>query len=368
MRFEPSAGLRRSWLAAGFALATATAPLATAPSAIAADARDAAPLKLRIVGGLANVSQYKRHEEPFWTRELARLSGGRVSGEIVPFDQAGLRGQDMLRMVQLGAVPFGTALLTLVNSHDPELGAVDLPGLNPDIAALRRNLAAYRPHVEKRLRERWGAELLAIYVYPAQVTFCAKPFAGLGDLAGRRIRSSSAAQSDFVEALGATPVQTPFAEIVANMRSGAIECAITGTMSGNSIGLHEVTSHIHTMAVNWGLGVFVANTAAWTALPEDVRDLLRRELARLEQDIWVDSERETGEGIACNVGNEACRSGRKGRMVEVRENPADTRKRRDILVSTVLPRWERRCAQRCDTLWNNTLGRISGITLSATGK
>lgn len=28
----------------------------------------AAPLKLRVVGGLAAVSQYVNHEEPFWTR------------------------------------------------------------------------------------------------------------------------------------------------------------------------------------------------------------------------------------------------------------------------------------------------------------
>ena len=320
-----------------------------------------APVRLRIVGGLAKLHQYTRHEQPFWTRELPRLSGGQASAEIVPFDQAGLSGSEMLRLIQIGAVPFGTALLPLVATQDPELGAADLAGLNPDMATLRAHLAAFRPYLEKRLRERWGIEALAVYVYPAQVTFCNKPFSGLADLAGRRIRSSNLAQSDLVEALGAVPVQTAFADIVPKLLSGDIECAITGTMSGNTIGLHEVTSHVHTMAANWGLAVFGANTAAWNALPPGLRGLLRRELPKLEQSIWADADRETGEGLACNSGAASCTNGQKGRMVVVKASAADLRRWHDIVVSTVLPRWIRRCGPQCAVVWNNTLGPVTGI-------
>ena len=319
------------------------------------------PQHLRIVGGLAGVNQYTRHEEPFWSRELARLSGGRASAEIVPFDRAGIRGQEMLRLVQLGVVPFGTSVLSAV--PDAELGAPDLAGLNPDVPTLRRSAGAYRPYLEKVLRERYGSELLALYPYPAQVTFCVKPLSSLADLAGRRIRISSATQSDWVMSLGAIPVQTPFAEIVANVRSGNFECAITGTMSGNTIGLHEVTSHVHTMPVNWGLAAFVANGAAWHALPKDLQDLLRRELPKLEQAIWTEAASETSEGIACNIGAPACVGGRKGRMTEVRESAADASKRRDILVKNVLPSWLKRCGPQCAQVWKQTLGPASGIDL-----
>src|SRR5664279_3537587 len=254
---------------------------------------------LRIVGGLAGVNQYTRYEEPFWTHELARLSGGRANAEIVPFDRAGIRGQEMLRLVQLGVVPFGTSILNLSAIDDAELAMPDLAGLNPDMAALRRSVAAFRPHLKKVLHERYGSELLAIYAYPAQVTFCTKPVAGLADLSGRRIRISSATQSDWVAALGAVPVQTAFAEVVANLRGGSIDCAITGTMSGNAIGLHEVTSYLQTTPVNWGVAAFVANGAAWAALPKDLQELLQRELPKLEQSIWTDAETETRDGIAC---------------------------------------------------------------------
>jgi TRAP-type C4-dicarboxylate transport system substrate-binding protein len=319
------------------------------------------PIKLRVVGGLANLNQYTRHEEPFWTRELPRLSGGRLAADVVPFDRAGLRGQEVLRLVQLGAVPFATALLSLSAAEDPELGAPDLAGLNADMPALKRTAAAFRPYLEKMLRERYGAELLALYTYPAQVVFCTKAFGGLSDLAGRRVRTSSPTQSDLVEALGGTPVQTGFSEMLPNLKSGNVECVITGTMSGFTIGLDAYTTHVHTMAINWGLAAFVANGAAWRALPADLQALLRRELPRLEQGVWTESERETAEGIACDVGAPPCNAPRKGHMAEVRTSDADEKRRREIFASTVLPRWVQRCGAHCAAVWNQTVGPTAGF-------
>src|SRR5574343_266800 len=289
-----------SWALACALLAGATA----ATAAPTASAPEPAPLSLRVVGGLAGLNQYTRHEEPFWARELPRLSGGRLRAEVVPFDRAGIRGQDMLRLMQLGVVPFGTALLSLSTAQDPLLGAPDLAGLSPDLPSLRRHLTAFRPVLERTLRERHGIELLAVYIYPAQMTFCNRPLASLSDLAGRKVRISSPTQADWVE----------------------------------------------------------ANSAAWQALPAPWKDLLRQQLPRREQAIWLESDRETGEGLACNVGAAACLSGRKGRMTEVRETPADARRRREIFESTVLTRWLQRCGPACADTWNQTLGPASGFT------
>ncbi|TMH14423.1 MAG: TRAP transporter substrate-binding protein [Betaproteobacteria bacterium] len=358
MHHHLKSGLAHRWITA---LAAASV-LSVAP---AVQAQSDAPIRLRIVGGLAGVNQFTRHEEPFWTQELGKLSGGRVSAEIVPFDRAGIRGQEMLRLMQLGVVPFGTALLSLSAGQDPELSAADLAGLNPDMKSLRRTVAAFRPYLEKTLRDRYGIEVLALYTYPAQVTFCAAPMASLADLAGRRVRTSSPAQSDLVESLGGTPVQTSFAEIMQNMRGGNIECAMTGTMSGNTIGLHEITTHVHSMGINWGLSVFGANAAAFNALPSDVQALLRRELPKLEQQVWAESERETSDGIACNVGAANCVAGRKGRMTEVKVSTADERRRREIFAGTVLPRWVQRCGPQCADVWNQTIGPAVGFAARA---
>jgi TRAP-type C4-dicarboxylate transport system substrate-binding protein len=329
---------------------------------IASAAAQTAPVqKLHIVGGLAGINQYTRNEEPFWRKELARRSAGRFDADIVPFDRAGIPGGDMLRLIQLGVVPFGTMLVSALSVQHPEFGAPDLAGLNPDMASLKRSVAAFRPYLEKTLRDRHGIEVLALYVYPAQVLFCKAALGGLDDLKGRRVRVSGTSQSDFVTALGATPVVIGFAQIMANMVSGNADCAITGTMSGNTLGLHQVSSHVHAMPMTWGLAVFGANQAAWDALPADLKALLRHELPKLEAAIWLESERETAEGLACNTGAAGCSHGSPGRMQEVALSAQDERRREAIFARTVLPGWLRRCGAACTDIWNQTIGPVRGV-------
>jgi TRAP-type C4-dicarboxylate transport system substrate-binding protein len=146
--------------------------------------------------------------------------------------------------------------------------------------------------------------------------------------------------------------------------SGNIDCAITAAMSGNKLGLHEVTAYQHTMPVTWGVAIFAVNSAAWAAMPADLKALLNRELPKLEQTIWAESEAETTEGTACNTGSAQCISGKKGKMTEVPVTSADERKRREVL-AVVLKNWQQRCGAKCVDSWNQTIGKIPGsVTLS----
>ncbi len=359
-------GMRTGLLCGAMAL-SALPVLAQTPAQppVGATTPAASILKLRIVGGLAGLNQFNRHEEPFWTKALLRLSGGKFDAEIVPFDRAGMPAAEMLRLLQLGVVPFGTSLLGLVAAQYPEFGAPDLAGLNPRVGDLKKSVTAFRPYLEKSLRSQLGIEVLALYIYPAQVAFCKKAINSLADLAGRRVRVSSATQADLITGLGAVPVLTSFSQLMANMASGNTDCAITGTMSGNTLGLHEVTTHVHALALNWGLAMFGANLQAWEALPADLKVLLRRELPKLEAAIWLESERETSEGMACNKGVEPCANGRKGKMLEVSTSADDERLRQQVFTRVVLPRWLERCKVNCAEIWNQTIGPARGILAPA---
>ena len=207
--------------------------LATLPPA-SSGAAD--PLNMVVIGGLAGVSQFAKLERPFWTDELPRLSHGRVRATVRAYDESGFRGQEMLQLMRLGVVPFGTALLAVAAGDEPELNAVDLPVMNPDMQALRAAVGRFRERLRTILLERYRVELLGVYAYPAQVLFCTKAFASLSDMAGRRVRTSSVGQSELITALGGTPVVLPFAEMTKGVRDGLVDCAITGTLSGHETG------------------------------------------------------------------------------------------------------------------------------------
>ena len=320
------------------------------------------PIHLRVIGGLATAGQYQRLEKPFWDSVTA-LSDGRVTAEIFPSDRSGLAPNEILRLMRLGVVTFGTVLLLQVDH--PELSVIDLPALNPDIATLRRSVAAYRPHLEEVLRSKFGVKLLAIFTYPAQEIFCTKELGGLSDLAGRKVRTSSADQSVLMSAVGARPLFLPYDDILPAVRSGVVDCAITGTMSGNEIGLSKVTGSLYPLPINWGVSLFAVNLAAWEDLPADIQKILAEGITKLEQDIWAAAERDTVAGILCDVGRSSCPDGNgPGHMKLTEVTRADEARRGRLLIETVLPAWIRQCGAPCVKLWNETMAPVVGISAS----
>jgi TRAP-type C4-dicarboxylate transport system substrate-binding protein len=325
-------------------------------------ARSDVPLHLRVIGGLATAGQYEALEKPFW-QHVGALSDGRVTAEIFPSDHSGLTASEILQLMRVGVVTFGTVLLLQVNQ--PELRAIDLPALSPDMEGLRRSVAAYRPHLEQILRSRFNVKLLAVYSYPAQEIFCTKELGGLSDLAGRKVRTSSFDQSVFVSALGAQPMILPYADIVTAVRSGLVDCAITGTMSGSEIHLVDATSFLYPLPINWGVSLFGVNVDAWESLPDDVQKALTGGIAKLEQEIWAAAERDTAAGIACDTGESACPDGqRPGHMKLTRVTRGDEARRRRLFIETVLPKWISLCGSVCVTAWNDTIAPVVGISAS----
>lgn len=323
-----------------------------------ATAQGSDPRALRIVGGLPGVTRYTQLEKPFWSEEIERISGGRITATIQPSDIGIARSTDMLKLMRLGTVPFGTALLAVAAGEEPDLNFLDLPGLQADAASLRAFVSSNRQAVADILQDRYRTRLLGLYVYPAQVVFCARAFVGLADLAGRRVRTSSVGQSEFVAGLGGVPIKLAFAEIVPAMRAGMLDCAITGTLSGNEIGLADVATHVHDMPINWGVSLFGANLDAWDALPSDARATIEGAVATLEDRIWDRAAADTALGLACNSGATSCPAEQRRRMVLVPMTAADDALRRRIVTQVVLPRWLARCGSACSSHVRDVVDRM----------
>lgn len=308
------------------------------------------PITLKVVGGLAGVRQFTGFEQPFWEHEIEVISAGRIKATIHAFDRSGIRGQDMLQLMKMGVVPFGTAILSIAGSDTPELQGVDLPGINPDYNSLRHTIESYRPRLKTILRDVYNVELLGLYAYPAQVMFCARPFTGLHAIGGLKIRTSSIAQSDMVTALGAMPVMTPFSEIVDALRRKSVDCAITGILSGHEIGLSEVTTHVHAQAISWGVSAFGANRVAWEHLPPDARESITVGVRMLEDKIMRAAEADTQQGFACSRGLTGCQVAKaRPQVIVAAQGESDSVDAR-IVRDTVLPQWIDRCGEACETI------------------
>jgi len=320
--------------------------------------------QLRVVGGLSNLTAYNDYERPFWTKTIPELSKGQVTAELKGFNEMGLKGPEILRLMSQGVIEFGTATLAYFASDNPINEAIDLAGLAPDVKTAREVTKAFEPIYAKFYGQGNNVKLLGISTYPAQVLFCNAPINSLADVKGKKVRTSSRTTAEFVEALGGTSVTMAFGEVVPAMQNKVVDCAITGSLSGYSAKWYEVSTHLVALPINWNQQIHAVNQKAWDKLDPKVQAFLQTNITKLVDDIWEGAARQTQEGFDCNTGAAACTQAVKGKMKLVEPSDADRALLKKVLQESVLPKWAARCSAQCVTDFNATIGKTVGLTAS----
>jgi TRAP-type C4-dicarboxylate transport system substrate-binding protein len=327
----------------------------------AACAQELPKTHLKVVGAWDFLSQYKNYEEPFWAHTVSDQSQGRVTAEITPFNKMGLKGTEIIRLMKLGMIDFGTFVLAYGAESDVEVEGIDLVGLSPDVETARRVVDAYLPVLDAFFQKQHGIKVLSIWPYPAQMLFCKSSLKGLSDLKGRKVRVGTRPIGEFVEALGGISVNIPFGDAADAIKAGAIDCAITGSLPGNAAKFHEITHYLYPLPLGWSMAMTAVNLKTWERLDPKVQAFLTRGIADMNDGIWKASATETEEGINCNIGRDPCTLGTKGSMKLVAVSEEDRKLVRNLLVNVVLRRWAERCSTDCVENWNRSIGRRTSI-------
>ena len=193
--------------------------------------------------------------------------------------------------------------------EDPRFEGLDLPGLTLDIQTQREAVEAYKPVLERVMADKFNTKLLSMSPVALQVFYCKGEIEGLRSLEGRQIRIFNRAMADLVEAVGASTINLPFAEVVPALQRGVADCAVTGTSAGNTARWWEVTDYLYPLPMGWSMTFFAANQDSWARLDPKVQDFLLDEFDGLEDRMWAQAEADVEDGINCNTGLGECREG-----------------------------------------------------------
>lgn len=245
-------------------------------------------------------------DQPLLRDGLRARSNGRIEVTLASHAERGLGGAEIIRLVRAGQAEIGAGTLSTLSGDVPILDGVDLAGLAPDITLARRIAEAMMP-VANRDLQRFGVRILAMYPFPAQVTFCRAPFTSLADLRGRRVRTFGNSLVDFYTALGAQPVSIGFPEVYSALERGVVDCAITGSGSGAAARWPEVSTDISDLPVSWAVAAYVVNLNWFNRQDPAVRTLIEETFTEMSDKLWQLGADATRDGIDCNIGNrEAC--------------------------------------------------------------
>ena len=322
------------------------------------------PAVIKAVGTWGNLTNYQKHEGPFWNERIAEFTGGDIVGDIKPQTELGLKGFEIMRLVKLGVFDYAYGLPGYVASENAVFEGGDLSSLTQDIATQRKVANAYFPILERAFADTYNAKLLQLYPFPSQTLWCRDEIGGIADLKGKKIRVYAATLGDFVEGADGTSVTVPFGEVIPALEKGVVDCGITGTMSAYKAKWHQVATHAFVLRVGWGLAFGAMNMDKWNALGPNRQSALKAELDKLTDAMWAETAREDDVAISCITGG-PCDIGEPGGMVLVNPSDADLELRDRIASDVVLKRWAERCGDECAANWNETVGRVLGMRASA---
>src|SRR5947207_4509177 len=336
-------------LAVGFAMATGAA------------AQELPKTHFKVIGLNSPTPVSIVDELPFWRKTIPERSKGAITADITPLDQMGIDDKTMLRLLKLGVMDFAAMDISKMAGDDPRFEACDLAGLTLDPVKARAACNAYRDVIDRQMQKNWNAKLLAFGGNTPQVFWCREVISGLDGFKGKKVRVFNNTRRDFLSGVGATAVSMAFAEVVPALSAGVVDCAVTGSLSGNTAGWPEVTKSLYPMSLGWSINVVATNLDRWNRLDKRVQGFMLAQLKSYENKMWETLKKAAGEADNCNTGKQPCTMGKLAKITIVPVKPAEAEQHKKLVEGAVLAGWAKRCGAECAAEWNNTVGTALGL-------
>ena len=304
-------------------------------------------------------------EVPFWAKAIPAASGGKVTATFAPMDVMGVKGHQVMRMTKLGVVDFGSSDVSKMAGDDPIFEGCDLAGLALDIKTARAACTAWLPTMSRAASKLFNIKMLALGVNPPQVVWCRVPIKSLGDLKGKKVRVFNKTMTDFVQAVGASAVSMPFAEVVPALQRGVVDCAVTGNLSGNTAGWPEVSTHQFQIIMGWSVNYQGVNLKAWKRFGPAGQKFFLEQFAKFEDQMWETGRLASEDADGCNFGTAECKLGKAAKkpLVNVPVPAADKKLHAKLMQDVVLVQWGKRAGKANAKKWNETVGKVVGLSI-----
>jgi TRAP-type C4-dicarboxylate transport system substrate-binding protein len=341
-------------------VAAAVAVGATSPAVAEIDTKE-----FKVVGTWHFLNNWKKHEKPLWTEILPKASGGKITANVRPLTELGLKGFELMRQLKVGVFDFAHGVTSYVASDAPAIEGVDLSGVVQDLPTYRKVMNAYRGILSREFDQRFNSKILMLYSFPSQQVWCNLKDRSItklsfADLKGKKIRTYSTTLGDFIEGLGASAVTIAFSEVVPALQKGVADCGITGTMPAYNAKWWQVVTHNFRIRLGYASAFLAVNNKVWNGLSADTQKLMVAKFKEVEDAMWETTKEDDQMGMDCNASG-PCPLGEPGGMVPIEASDADRAQLKQIVQDFVLKRWVKRCGQKCAQDWDATIGKIMGL-------
>jgi TRAP-type transport system periplasmic protein len=335
---------------------TLAAAATAAITALFATQSSAADLNWRYFGAVPVAHDVGKIIDAGFDR-IEERTGGQLAIEYLFFGETPYKPTEGLTLLRDGLVELTEWLPAYNAGSYPLLTGPELP-----FAA-----ASYVPTTELHDQSRRGWENAAIQAYETELLgahnamrvtrlfyepmnlWFKGDFDGYQDIAGKKIRTISPEQAEFVSAMGGTPVAIPGPEVYTSLQRGLVDGTVIGSSAIESFKLLEVINTGYLANVQLLSTGMLASQTAMNALPEDVKAIFLEEMAAVQAEARAFIADQEGRDIA---------KFEAGGMKIVRPSEADYQAMRQVARDVVWPAWAGRAGERSTQF----LEAVTGVT------
>jgi TRAP-type C4-dicarboxylate transport system substrate-binding protein len=152
--------------------------------------------------------------------------------------------------------------------------------------------------VMHRAFERANQRLLYAVPWPGQGVYTRVPLNAVADMRGLRIRAANPRALEFFQALGASPILMPWAEVVPGLASGVLQGVSTSSSSGVDGKFWEFLRHYSRFDWANPISTVTVNNDAWRRLTPAHQRAVETLAAELEPRFWEVSVQEDERNLA----------------------------------------------------------------------
>lgn len=266
-------------------------PLLAATAAIAISASSAAAQTKWDLSTAWGAGNFHAQSAQKFADAVREGTGGSVDITVHLSGEIGVKITEKLSAVETGIVQMADMLLFLQAGEAPFLGIDTLPYLIQGQDEMRTWLEVAGPKYDEIFAAK-NQKVLYYVPWPSPGIYTKKAVVSANDMAGQRIRAFNATSFEFLEKMGAAPVELPFGELAAAVAAGTVDGAATSTSTGVNSKLYQFTDHFN--ALNWSTSpdAVTVNLDAWNALSDKERNTIQALADKMEADFWAVSAAE----------------------------------------------------------------------------
>lgn len=250
-------------------------------SAVASASLATETVTLKVAHFLPAVSNAQRSVIQPWCDKIAKESDNRLRCQIYPSMQLGGTPAQLPDQVRRGVADIVWTAPGYATGRFPRSEAVELPFMLPANGELGSKIIW--EFYEQALKDDYSDyKVLALHSDGGmQLHNSKRDIASLADFTGAKLRASTRMTSRLLDALGATPVSMPPAQMTESMSKGVIDGALVGWEVVPALKLDEITRfHSEPMdgqpIFSTTLLSFLMNKQRYEQLPDDLRAVIDR--------------------------------------------------------------------------------------------